>query len=807
MSSSKATEDTGLMEIISKLIAPPPSTEESTKAKKREGLDLHPYYRKPGKGHNHDSCDACGEGGNLLCCDKCPASFHLECHNPPLEEKDIPAGQWVCHFCNTLETLSIEKIIGADIATRRIISSPTLSSREQRAQSRAFKKMYRLEADVVEQAFAYLVKDGGETNPVEFDLPQSMQIPITFPGTDKASGSGTRSNKIGTRRSSAKKKDYELDSQGLVPFPVKTCFVCSKSCKRNLLISCDFCPSYFHLDCVTPPLTSPPTSRWMCPNHPEHFMDGNLLKSCSVTERLKVWDTFNSIDHLQVKTDFLRKVHRKNPPFNFRNRYAPAGTAMVPDSVKSKYENRSSSLLTLANLALQIERQSLSNDRTAGVESTSDCTSRSTLPPTPEEQNTMLSFVLGMNLEFLEKMASLVPEIKEPNRTDSDSGLSELTNETIINLRPNCDNIYFNGAHKMNRMEECTGDIDIFNGDSVIEVSSENSFPFLSNGEVRSKSDENHCDDGQEDNSQGKSSDSQTHLIFKKEVNDFINTLESLPENWNANVLMNSLSNNVIRLLAFQRLSQIIDKTTHTEDIVTASNVETINSATAVNGSNDILPIIKSAPTPPCGLPSYSVKLRATLEPLITSLTHPIIAVMPYRTLSIGTGLGSDVTLSQYRHCNFTSDRHATIYYDQHLHVYELVNFSEHGTVVDEVLYCGNEKKVLRKRPKANQKAIGLKRKVGAELKNTKKKGKNNTHENVLDTKCMTQSTSTFKTPCSCRSNQVENAFQQSAILHHGSHIKFGCVEFIFSIQQLDEPMSLSESRANSNENIECIEV
>ena len=47
-------------------------------------------YLFSGKGHNHDSCDACGEGGDLICCDNCPASFHFACHAPPLEEEDIP---------------------------------------------------------------------------------------------------------------------------------------------------------------------------------------------------------------------------------------------------------------------------------------------------------------------------------------------------------------------------------------------------------------------------------------------------------------------------------------------------------------------------------------------------------------------------------------------------------------------------------------------------------------------------------------------------------------------------------------------
>lgn len=62
---------------VQALIAPPVS--EEPKGKRSEKSGEHPYFKRPGKGHNHDSCDACNEGGELICCDKCPASFHLPC--------------------------------------------------------------------------------------------------------------------------------------------------------------------------------------------------------------------------------------------------------------------------------------------------------------------------------------------------------------------------------------------------------------------------------------------------------------------------------------------------------------------------------------------------------------------------------------------------------------------------------------------------------------------------------------------------------------------------------------------------------
>ena len=40
--------------------------------------ERHPYFKRPGRGHNHDTCDSCSEGGALICCDSCPASFHFQ---------------------------------------------------------------------------------------------------------------------------------------------------------------------------------------------------------------------------------------------------------------------------------------------------------------------------------------------------------------------------------------------------------------------------------------------------------------------------------------------------------------------------------------------------------------------------------------------------------------------------------------------------------------------------------------------------------------------------------------------------------
>ncbi|EQC40593.1 hypothetical protein SDRG_02480 [Saprolegnia diclina VS20] len=46
---------------------------------------------------NLDYCTICKEDGDLVCCDKCPRSYHLLCLN--MSDDDLPEGDWECAEC------------------------------------------------------------------------------------------------------------------------------------------------------------------------------------------------------------------------------------------------------------------------------------------------------------------------------------------------------------------------------------------------------------------------------------------------------------------------------------------------------------------------------------------------------------------------------------------------------------------------------------------------------------------------------------------------------------------------------------
>lgn len=113
--------------------------------------------------------------------------------------------------------------------------------------------------------FEELIRVASLLNPKQFELPVEMTQPFPFMGTE-------RPELIRNGRRVKNKRLVELDAHGCVPLPAKLCFSCNKSCKRAPLISCDYCSLFFHQDCLDPPMTALPAGRWMCPNHPQHFI-------------------------------------------------------------------------------------------------------------------------------------------------------------------------------------------------------------------------------------------------------------------------------------------------------------------------------------------------------------------------------------------------------------------------------------------------------------------------------------------------------------------------------------------------------
>ncbi|KAH8418986.1 hypothetical protein KR222_011383 [Zaprionus bogoriensis] len=373
---SKADQDPigslSIMEQIKILIKPPPNEDE--KLVQRSSNTKHPYYRRPGRGHNHDLCDACEEGGNLLCCDRCPSSFHLQCHDPPLSEEDIPSGQWLCHSCrmakvsqpaSSSKASSVERVPSAGSGSR----ANTPSSGELESiplKIRNLRKRSNSERNSTEKLLAKMplaiqramdpnrkptplddvIRAASMLNPQQFSLPPELELHTQFPGNGKvqpvqqphSSGSGNGHRKPSSQRRNS--KPFELDSQGLVPLPAKTCFYCTRSCKRAPLISCDYCPLYYHQDCLDPPLTALPAGLWMCPNHVENFIDANMTNSISATERVRLWNRFHQpVDHENVKMEFFRRVNTRHPPFRMKWSMRNRSHIEVPASVRYHYEH------------------------------------------------------------------------------------------------------------------------------------------------------------------------------------------------------------------------------------------------------------------------------------------------------------------------------------------------------------------------------------------------------------------------------------------------------------------------------------
>ena len=124
-------------------------------------------------------------------------------------------------------------------------------------------------------------------------------------------------------------------------------------------------------------------------------------------------------------------------------------------------------------------------------------------------------------------------------------------------------------------------------------------------------------------------------------------------------------------------------------------------------------------------------------------------------------------TQTQHKlHCNFLSTKHATILYDELSDSYELLNYSPHGTVVDEVMYGLD---------------TGM---VGARYKHVP--GGDHGHPVMASGGGHTGSPG-----CYC-DGDIRPGCEASALLRHGALLQFGCLQFVFSLAETGRGSEMS---------------
>lgn len=161
-----------------------------------------------------------------------------------------------------------------------------------------------------------------------------------------------------------------------------------------------------------------------------------------------------------------------------------------------------------------------------------------------------------------------------------------------------------------------------------------------------------------------------------------------------------------------------------------------------------------------------------------------------------------DVCLTNYGHCNYISGKHACIFYDENTKHYELLNYSEHGTTVDNVLYsCDFSEKASPSPPS------GLVAKVQGIIRRSKKREEDEGPSSVVGLLpaggvMSSQPQGGAEPYCSCKASSSSliggsgAGWEGTALLHHGSYIKLGCLQFVFSITEFASKQPKEEQSA-----------
>lgn len=930
-----------LMDRIQALIQPPQSEESSKKIKK-----VDKEARKQGRSVNNDNCDSCGEGGDLLCCDRCPCAFHLTCCDPPLEEDDIPDGEWLCNECKARpeEDHEVKGKEQPNIANNTEDHSATSAKDSENSKP--------------ESPFSTLVKMTTGKNPTTFTLPPELKCNTFFPGDRKRKNS-TEEKVVPVKNG----RRHGEEEERSIP-PGCLCFACSRSELTNQLVHCDFCPLAFHMDCLNPPLTTVPSGMWMCPNHAEHAEPG--LRDPRFSKRLQAYNDLRSnISQHTIKMNFLQRVHRmkKHPSFK-RKALLPTTrrATLVPQAVKDHYRSPPIQLLpehirkmqeplplhALPLTTPSVEEQeewlksvislqcgiakhlsqppvsktstpvvnhtdsssvkgefsslntyssasAISASSTAvkeptvnGLSHKSDLTNHiSSLPASSGVQSACISRVVTTTITttsggktitkpltiLYASPSKLQTHMNGPLSTKAGGNSSSLVNMCSVSSTHLPSQVLVKQEPKSVEKQMVCNDLTQLSGECK-QLSSDpaklvNDIGHVNN--VKAKISVDTVKTLAVPTSSTSSVVNTTASVVARNISTAIAAGSSSSSNATKSasstptkliVLTSTNSGNIIKTIATAGLSaggtsQIpggsivtlaapgnstnpvkigaVSASTSASvgsspnkgtqaaaastSVATANAINSICAAAGVDAFNELAKLdprliqvlayqrlqqlLTQKPVPPSPVASRKISFNGLKETIVLpqqavpagrsiavlcplSGTGPVCPMI-HKCLSLGQGPDMDLCLQEYGHCNFISQKHCSIFYDETSKQYELINYSEHGTYVDNVLYsCDFSDKMNRHvlsskdldpSKVAKNKLLAAASSQGRQ--NSKTKGSRRTVglgvQRIMKTcNCTTSS-----------SNLIGGSgagWEGTALLHHGSYIKLGCAQFVFSI-------------------------
>ncbi|CAL2036513.1 unnamed protein product [Caenorhabditis brenneri] len=234
-------------------------------------------------------CGICAVGGDILCCETCPASFHLSCIG--FEASDFPDDNFFCNRCKNIpkgvQLSPPNKSVSTVCPQSRIENE---NERNLKAIEFHYNRLRQEEAnrnfengnfgpmntnEIVSNVFPDMnaVKALAMANPMDYTLPADLLAEREFEPND----------------SMEEKRPHIVGEE---------CVECGLKDDWTPMLSCDYCEFFYHQKCVTPPMiTIPRMSYWRCPRHTESLIDILFQgEEISKEEKKRLFHKYDHID-------------------------------------------------------------------------------------------------------------------------------------------------------------------------------------------------------------------------------------------------------------------------------------------------------------------------------------------------------------------------------------------------------------------------------------------------------------------------------------------------------------------------------